>query len=341
MKIKWLVYFLFVSGATATMGLPIMGPSTGGGGFVVSCPKTPVSPAMVELLDLYEGRRKSRFQMVEASGDLVRDYFSSVDRTYTRQGHPHLAEELRAEVIENLVTFMQSTVFVETSNELPHAEDLGEAKVPSQCQIQQVAYYEDGASTIYILRPLWEQLSSRDQAALVQHELWYRSFRDVGEAQSVNARHAVAIAFAESGPISIEEGVPPRTPEFSSYDWKSKKNEISSFYAINYTTGRTTRLQFTQVAGVGMLSKTWSDFPLLQWNFKLGRSSEDPEVVGCILTTPDVDQEYQSPIKGGLAGYTVVMKMKTGEPVSLFYYHGNRLLSKGTVRGGTNCSAQL
>lgn len=342
MKSKWFIYLVVLAGMSAAVARP-MGPSTGGGGFVVTCPQTPVSEASVELLDIYEGRKGLRYQMVEASGDLKRDYLASVDRTYTIQGHPNLAEEIHADLVENLVGFMQSSKFVETPQELPMAEDLGKtANVPSQCQIQQVAYFEDHSTTIYILKPLWDRLNSRDQAALVQHELWYHHYRSAGEATSENARRAVATIFAASGPEAILNGVPPNTPQFFVSEWSEfKSSQVSAFYAINYTASNLTRFQFTQISGVGILSKTWADFSLQNWSFKLGRSTENPVLVSCILQTPGVDQEQESPVNGGVAGYTVRMRLKTGEPIQMSLYKGGQLMSSGQVGGGTNCSAVL
>ena len=62
------------------------GPSTGGGGFVVDCPATPLDQARVELLDLYEGRQIPDFVMAKASGNITEDYYDGVNRTYTAQG---------------------------------------------------------------------------------------------------------------------------------------------------------------------------------------------------------------------------------------------------------------
>lgn len=186
------------------------GPSTGGGGFAVFCPRAPV-----ELLDLYEGRVLLKYHLASASGDLRHDYFQAVQRTYTLQGRPEMAAQHRDRIMNNLSNFMLSTKFIETEAELPRAEDAGVLPwVPSQCVIRQVAYFDDIQQMIYILKPAWNQMDSLSQAALVEHELMSNFMRRLGERTSEAARKAVAHIFALNGSADLCDGLPEHTRRY-------------------------------------------------------------------------------------------------------------------------------
>ncbi|MEN0059541.1 MAG: hypothetical protein AAGB31_11950 [Bdellovibrio sp.] len=311
------------------------GPSTGGGGFVVSCPATPVSPASVELLDIYEGKSSLGFQMAVASGNLAEDHYAGTDRTYSRQGYPGYADQIRSQIMNNLTRFMQSSKFVSTAGELPKANDLGVPPwIPSQCQILQVAYFDDLTHTIFILKPLFDRMDSVNQAALAHHELMYREYRRTGELTSENSRSAVAQIYAVNGPIPINKGVAQDTPQFVA--------SPNVFSAIQNKELNITRLQFSHVNGIGQFSKTWADFPKMIWSFKLGRSAENPEFVGCILQTSGTNQQYSANLNGvATKGYTLNLRVKTGEPIKMTLLKDGVLMSEEFVRGGINCSAAL
>ena len=152
----------------------------GGGGFTINCAQTPVEPGRIETLDLYEGSQIPEFVMAKASGNLAEDYFLGVKNTYALQGYPDLAEGRREEILESLKAFFRHTQFVDSESQLPKANDLGNLpSIPPTCRVQQIAFYADTLQRIYILKPLWDQLDSLSQAALVQHELFYMLPRSV------------------------------------------------------------------------------------------------------------------------------------------------------------------
>lgn len=338
MKTKHAFYSLIL--LTAMPAWATFGPSTGGGGFVLSCPGTPVSPATTELLDIYEGRESLRFQMAKATGNLREDYFSGAARTYTIQGYPNLAEQLRNDIDSNLTKFMQSAKFVEKADEMPIASDVGQLPwIPSQCVVQQLAYFDDRSDTIYVLKPLWNQMDSVNQSALVSHELYFREFRRSGEHTSENARRAVAHIYALMGPTPLNEGLPNGASSFSATG-EGAAPRISVFRAVNFLASGITRLQFTQLNGIALFSKTTADFPAMTWHFELGHSTENPTLVACILRTPGVNQQASAPLNGAMVrGYEIRLTLKTGEPVKMtILKDGFQVLGEGYVGGGTNCN---
>ncbi len=344
MNIKYILCLGIAALSGVHASARFLGPSTGGGGFVLSCPQTQVSEASTELLDLYEGRNTLGFRMAGATGDLREDYFDGVDRTYTLQGQPNLAEQRREAILDNLVKFMQSVKFVSTASDLPTANDLGEMPwIPSQCKIQQLAYFDDRTGTVFVLKSVWDQMDSVNRAALVHHELHFRDQRRVGEKTSENTRRSVAQVFALEGNIPLKDGLPAGASEFSSYLWydSNVSSKISVFYGVNYL-GGTGRLQFTHVNGIAQFGKTWADFPNMIWDFKLARSTENPQLVACILQTSGMDKEYSSAIQGpSVKGYLVQLRLKTGEPIKMTILKDGTQVGEGYVGGGTNCSASL
>lgn len=323
------------------------GPSTGGGGFVVSCPATPVSAATVELLDVYQGREELRFTMATATGSLSEDYFQAADRTYTIQGHPDYADENRASIMDNLRRFMQSTRFVDSPADLPKADDLGTVPwIPSQCTVSQVAYFSDAAATIYVLRSIWKQLDSVNQAALVHHELWGKAMRDLGERTSVAARFGVAHVYAVGGLVSLNDGIAASSLAYSASPMtitggSGDGRDLSNFHATKMYSigGEILRLQFSQLNGRPQLAKTWVDLPYMDWNLAFGRSASRPEIIGCVLQTPGVDFQFAAPVQGSMTkDLAIVYEIKTGEPIRLTLKRGTDALGSGMVGGsGSGC----
>lgn len=339
------MFSAIVLASTAVMALPVRGPSTGGGGFVVACPATVLGPAKTELLDLYEAKANLPFVLATASGNISNDYFASVQRVYGLQGYPQLAEERKTQILENLNKFFLSTKFVEPS-QLPTSDDLGvKPWIPSTCAIQQVAFFDDASETIYMRRDLFDQLDSLNQAALVQHELWYRDLRTLKDSTSQLARLAVAHTAALRGIVPVKDGVVEQSKRYSasnigfvpSVNGSSSTNEVSEFYLTSIAEG-VMRLQFTAIQGRAQLTKTWIDVPEVKWDLKLGRSTINPQFVGCLVQNPNHYMETVTPIQGSMvSGLSIRLISRTGEPVTLDLIRNGEILSTGQVYG---CSSK-
>lgn len=338
MKTKMIFFALLVT-FNVSGWASLQGPSTGGGGFAVVCPATPVSSAKIELLDLYEGR-KLGLHMAKATGDLREDYFQSVKRTYTIQGMPNFTDQSRDTIMEYLVKFMQSTKFIERVEDLPKADDLGKVPwIPSQCSIQQIAYFDDAAEVVYVLRSYWEQLDTMNQSALIQHELWGNGVRSMGLPPAM-ARLSVAHIFATSGRRPLLDGVLDSSEKFRAHTVFFDGNRSSSFRSIQkmgYGAVSLRRLQFTQLAGVPLLSKTWIDLPYVNWNLKFARSATNPNIVGCIVQNPNVNIRLRVPVQGTIEGLIMVYEMKTGEPIRLTLLKDEMVLQESLVDTVSKC----
>lgn len=339
MKFKLLV-ILLVFHSSAEASVPA-GPSTGGGGFVVVCPATPLEPASAQLLDLYQGPGLG-LVMAKASGNLEQDYFDGVDRTYTYQGAPDLAEDRRVEISENLSAFFLSAKMVGSAAELPQAHDFGKLPwIPSQCQLQQVAFFDDITETIVILKPLFERLSSVEQAALVSHELLYRDLRNLKDATSELTRLTVAHIYAVRGVVPLLDGL--RADVSRSFHTRpvgqglSAADGVSSLFVTPMTGIREiSRLQFTQLLGRPQLTKTWVDIPRLPVNLKMGLAKGSGHYV--CLVQDAISLSFTSEIQGSSSvGLTLRVSYSQGNPIQLTLLNHGVTLSEGYLSGGPNC----
>lgn len=323
------------------------GSGSTGGGFAVSCPATPVSEESLTLLDLYEANKNLNFELAKSTGDLKEDYFNSVDRTYTIQGEGDYAEAIREEILEDLVVFFQHVVFVDTPSELPIADDLGPSPaLPSQCSLKQIAFFDDQAETVYILKTAWEKLDSFNQSALVHHEIGGAYYRQLGEGDSRPWRNAVAHIYAKEGeflPINHQIGMEALSYSSQSLDKEMGPNTISTFISQKmYGPQEVRRIQFNQLFGRPVLAKTWIDIPFTEWKFEpyfIPGDDQQPSHVKCILETQGIDSEDVFPVQGTMAtGAEVRVTMKTGYPIVLSLWRHNQFLAYGIVKTGGNCT---
>lgn len=338
---KFLVLPVLTQGALA-MG---MGPSTGGGGYAIQCPENPLEPAQTTLLDLYEGAAVLNFKMKHTSGSLEQDYLESVNTTYGLQGFPKLTEEGEKKIRQHLKLFFRSVKLVEKATDLPSANDLGALPyIPSQCHVTQVAYFDDNATTIYILKPIWNLMDPLNQAALVQHELHYRHKRRDGDTDSVLTRKAIAHIFAQQGAVPTNDGISDIYHRYILRD-----DFISVFHAIpSFFRGTPiVRIQFQHIYGYGLVTKTWADLAMPHWELKYKYGNQGRY---CVVTSPNVNLVKTAPLKGGLYsdglptqnGFQVRVEYITNQPlkVSIVKPDGS-VLTEGTLYSGSSCQTPL
>lgn len=317
------------------------GPSTGGGAYSVECPKNPIEPAQSVLLDLYEGVYVLNFKMKETSGSIEDDYIASVNRTYDLQGYT-LNRPKRDEVLKHLKVFFRSIKFVNTVADLPVANDIGfSPRVPSQCHIAQVAYFDDNQSTIYILKSIWDRMDPLSQAALAQHELHYHFKRQLGETTSSLTRRTVAHIFSAEGPLPAKEGLVEKSLVYDINLYKNRMSTVSIFNMIpgHVVDSPVVRLQFTHIHGYGLVAKTWADLPMPHWELKYEYSKQDSSRY-CIVTTPNTNLIISAPLQGTLYpnGYQVRAEYITGLPVKIgILKPDGSVLTEGTISAGKSC----
>ncbi len=312
---------LFSAHASALL---FRGPSTGGGGFVVWCPDRPRSLESVELVDLYEARSLFRYQLARPSGVLAHDYAAAVRRMHAYQGYSRsISDDV---ILDHLSAFFRSTRFIEDESLLPATDDLGiRPSTPLHCQIRQIAYFDDKTSTIMIVKSLWDKMDSLNQAALIQHEVSYRTFRALYDFTSRYSRRMVAHAYAVSGPLAVTDGL-----DAGSLRFLTDGPNVTEFFATPMTGKREiVRLQFTTLEGRPILSKTWVDLPheLRQFDSQ------------CRASRPDTNQVFSLPIQGAmLDGDVLRYTYRTGETVKFELVRGGEVISQSEINTRWGCN---
>lgn len=292
------------------------GPQTGGGGFAVYCPETPVAKESVVVLDLYEGRREVHGRRyVQAGQDLMETYKNVVRNTYKRQGYPDAFDNTDTE--DHLQRFFQSVKFVNTADEMPVANDLGATVgIPSQCQLAQIAFFADSRDVIYILKPAWDKLDLLNQAALVLHELHGFALRSIQNVKSsVSARKFTAAAMTTTG---VKENIQEAMQRLQSLHAQSidGRRLLTVFRVLPFTDSSITRLFITNLFGVGLTSEAYVDLPLA--DIKLKRKISDQNEIVYELANENLDQVNELVINGAQTNHLKVrVVLKTGEPVKI------------------------
>lgn len=327
------LFVLLLSLLGANLGFASDGAGSTGGGFAVDCPATPVSSPEITLLDLYE-IQKQGMQLIPTTGDLAEDYFNSVDNTYTLQGRPNLAEELRANIFNNLKITMQSVKFVTSARDLPQINDVGKLPwIPSQCQLKQIALYDDKAGIIFILKSAWDRLDSQNKAALVQHELFGKSGRRLGEVTTQLARSSVGHTFSElSGIRSLKDGLTGSAKRYFSGSFPAMaKQNLSSIFIQRYNASSLNRIQFISMFGKSMLTKTWIDIPL-DIEITMVKAPTESDPFNCILDNQNLDKSFRVPVEGSMAaGAEIEIHFETGKHIELKLFRNNSLISTNTI----------
>jgi hypothetical protein len=149
------------------------GTRDGGGGIGVRCVSK--QKETFELLDLYEARGRGSVSLPEpkdarAATSLVSDLFArhfwNVDTIPVNQVKSQMHDLIFAPIFNgqpwyNFETQRQERV--EYVNYLPLSGDVGAYRIPSNCVLVQIAYYDDKSTALKIVKPLWDKLSVVEQ----------------------------------------------------------------------------------------------------------------------------------------------------------------------------------
>ena len=204
MKLKYIVLgTLLIS--SIQFAHSAVGTGSSGGGFAVVCRNADGKINSAELLDLYEAKNKFKYNLIESTGSLEGDYISSVSNTYRLQGYEGDVL-IDSNARKNLDKFLASVVFLGKDQILPNLYDLGDhMNAPAGCDIEPLAIWYDDKDLIKIKFEIWDNLSTLDQAALVQHEISYHYERGFYEKTSEGARAFVSTIFSVNASPVLDE----------------------------------------------------------------------------------------------------------------------------------------
>lgn len=320
-----MILFNMIGALSLVASVSSAGPRSSGGGFVIACPETPVSAASVQLLDIYE--IENQHTVVPVTGDLKKEYVDAVGRLNARLGAPNYVQENGEAIQKNLTRFFQSIVWVDQADNLPIADDLGKKPwIPSQCQIRQMAYFDDASQRIYVNRELFQKLNTRDQAALVLHELFFHEFRYLGESTSQSSRRLTGLAFVSS---ALDPVFPMPIPEDKMLTFSDAKfpepvsgrtayTEVAFFKSVGV---EKSVLIFKTLLGRPVLTYTRAVLSPIDVEFENKWVDTPPYArVVRVIKTPNLKIDQQVPVEGqsfGDLGYEIRIHGETGSALYL------------------------
>jgi hypothetical protein len=249
------------------------GPSTSGGGFAVVCRDGNQKIKTAELLDLYEAKHLHGFELINSSGDEVKDYLRSVKNGYRLQGYnPPVTDD---EIKKNRQNFYNIVNWIPSDEQLPNLNDIGKTvAVPAGCKIEPLAIFYDTQGVVSIDKSIWETLDTLSRAALITHEITYNYFRSMklaADTTSEESRTLTAMNFSKNI-TPVKSGLPPGLKENSIFHSCMKTGEFSrscdqpsEYYifdgAVDETGNPLLRVQFTYLAGRPLIALTVLDLP--------------------------------------------------------------------------------
>lgn len=313
----------------------------GGGGTAVVCRGEDGGIQRATLLDLFEAAAVFGFRLAPPSGDAAKDYFNASVHGYYLEGSTNIGGYERAMIHGSWQRFMDHAVM---TGPLPRWDDTGRVPVlPAGCALEQLAVFHDQEpGRVEINREIWESLDSQSRAALVTHELLYHRERRYDEKTSRSARAAVAHIYAVSGVAPLLDGVPAgayscvsEDPRYIGVDLLTARGVTSSRFSSFrvFKGGGGTRLQFLQLAGRSMITKTAVDVSDLAFTFEARPTGDDLRQV-LVATAPGSDFDIELPLENPVRkNWSVELLYKTGEPIRLRVKAGGALLSEEFVTG--------
>jgi len=254
------------------------GVSSSGGGYAVVCRNQNNQIISAELLDLYEAKTRYGFDVVKSSRSAIKDYSDSVDRTYGLQ--LGATEKILncpncITASENFQNFMKIVSWKDSYLSLENQNDLGDISsvlnsISIGCDVNQLAVFNDIAGIVEIAKDIWINLDSLSQAALIQHELYYREARHLylfPEVSSENTRLNVALIFSnniQNTKLSIPHDAHFKSIKHNLNAYQSGPASSTDFYTFRVSQNSENevyRKQFTFIAGRAVLSTTYVDMP--------------------------------------------------------------------------------
>ena len=316
---QWLMLLLMM-GPLSALAEILEGPISSGGGMSVICQEEEGS-SRVQLLDYFEAVQIYGETNVEkASGDFVEDYIRLVNNIHRLQGLSvgNLDLDVRRPSQRNLDYFFRSVEWVHSSD-LPFLDDSGQTvEIPSHCSIKQLAIWYDDSNDIYggnikIARDLWNQMDSMNQAALVQHELFYMENHD-SEYNSMSARAYIQLMLTSEihhEPVNLNHH------KANLLCW----NHDLSLYFYVFHQENSSIFQFTQFAGRTLLARTTAEVEIT-FDVKPG------EEFGDIPVDPTAHFDKTVDVKTNRKDWQLKLYVHGGRPVTLQAMRNHRPISE-------------
>ncbi len=328
---------VFVLAALSLLGsLSFAGNSSSGGGIGVVCNGAQGKIQSVELLDLYEGRVRYHLNLVSSSGNTEQDYLASVKRLWERYGWDNIL--INEEVRRGYANFFDKIQWTKPGKKLAFLNDQGEtAPVPANCHLEQIVIFTDFSidknkdQEIKMDSDLWARLTSLEQAALIQHELFYVVERSLFEKTSEGTRAGIAALFSTNA-IPVLAGIPAGSLRCES-DNNFGDGRRSKFYMYaTVDANKVSHLTFQFQDLMGRLLFNKATIPIDGIRFLLKKTSPKNTTFS-IVAEENMKKSFRVPLTGGHRDdWEVSMQYETGKPVKLGLYQKGILIEENLVR---------
>lgn len=246
MKIKFVAVFSALILCMSAQG----GTRDGGGGVGVRCPLQN-GGTTIELLDIHEGTlRGLGFPYSPQSDSDISDFSAkAIASQFWNPWSSPMAEYisgLKTQLFDGILNgsgFKNfetgKYVLITYTDSLPLSKDIGRYDIRQGCSLEQVAYFDDERSTLFIARPAWNELSGFSKAALMIHELIYAENRldgleyagtsQAGPISSERSRQFVSSMLSIQGLKPKAYGVPV-TNTMRCFDQQSDEHHQTSYF---------------------------------------------------------------------------------------------------------------
>ncbi len=313
------------------LGVALAGPITSGGGFAIVCRNLKGKIDSAELLDLYEARVKFGFSLIETSNDIGQDYMNATTNLWRLWGYDvnNLPERIKEDITTQLLDkYLTETLFLPINFKLPEINDLGlHAAPPIGCKVEQVAFFDDSIDKLKISTPIWNELDTLNQAALIYHEMLYRDARLANKVDtSVKSRAQVAALFSKDSPPAKEIN----QKETSLSGWIAGNSIASSDQYLQSTNFYYQRnqniltLDLYQIAGKSLLTKTTVSFDIGETNFYHGFNNSLGRSV--VLTDSTEPKKLKAHIQSMLSNLDMEIIFSPGEPLIARIYEDDKII---------------
>ena len=199
---------------------------SGGGGKAIVCRNLFGEIKSAELLDLYEGSVEQGYKYPKSNLSSEIQLRASFNKM--NAGNSQLPVNKMADKVEKMLRFIPD------GTKLDPTDDSYEVVAPRNCEIEQLANFQNDQKIILVDHAIWSKLSETNQAALIAHETVYWIMRVLGDKNSTKSRQVVAYAFSDGTFESWQAGIPTDAWECLSQDHDGMLGKWPRFLFLAY-----------------------------------------------------------------------------------------------------------
>jgi hypothetical protein len=160
------------------------GTSSGGGGVGVRC-VLPNGKSTLETLDIHEAKLKglnfvslpnNEEEAIELGSRLMANHYFAGYFTYVGEYQKFLKERIFEKIFKGDSIQESDTGGLIYQKEVSHLDlsnDYGKYSIAPNCHLEQIAYFDDSASTLFLNKSVFSEMDYLNQVAMFTHEIIY------------------------------------------------------------------------------------------------------------------------------------------------------------------------